>query len=92
MFCKPGDNLGEYKFGCSQGTINVWTTQTGWSPDCQVDGIVAIEGESNPNNNSTGDMDNDGIPDSEDDMIEDADQTGSGAGKPDWWEQKNPGK
>ncbi|MFH1724060.1 MAG: LamG-like jellyroll fold domain-containing protein [Elusimicrobiota bacterium] len=28
---KPGNNRGEYKFGCSEGTLDVWTSQTGWS-------------------------------------------------------------
>ena len=26
------------------------------------------------------------------DMVDDADSSGPGAGKPDWWEKKNPGK
>jgi hypothetical protein len=45
LFCKPGANNGEYKFGCTEGTMNVWATQTGWSLDCQAGGIVAMEGE-----------------------------------------------
>ncbi|MBN2111909.1 hypothetical protein JW707_02290 [Candidatus Woesearchaeota archaeon] len=104
LFCKPGANDGEYKFGCSAGTVNVWTTQTGWAPDCQINGVVAIPGEAKPLLENTdgsglpdilsGDNDGDGIPDSEDPMDDDADETPTapGSGKPDWWEKKNPGK
>jgi len=103
LFCKPGNNNGEYKFGCSQGTMNVWTKQIGWSPFCQVNGVVAIAGESKDLLEDTdnggwidaldGDNDNDGSSDGVDDMIDDADAAGSaGHGKPDWWEAKHPGK
>ena len=30
--------------------------------------------------------------DPDDDMVDDSDSSGPGAGKPDWWEKKHPGK
>jgi hypothetical protein len=75
LFCKPGANSGEHKFGCTDGTMDVWLTQEGWSPDCQVNNVVAIEGvpkdlfENTDNTDYPdiidGDNDNDGIIDSE---------------------------
>jgi hypothetical protein len=97
LFCKPGANNGEYKFGCTEGTMNVWATQTGWSLDCQAGGIVAMEGEpkdlfENTDNADLpdiidGDNDNDGIIDSEDSEPESApiEPGKQGTGKPDWW-------
>ncbi|MBN2423320.1 right-handed parallel beta-helix repeat-containing protein [Candidatus Woesearchaeota archaeon] len=32
--CKPGLNKGEYKHGCSYGTMNVWISQIGWAKKC----------------------------------------------------------
>ncbi len=95
LYCKPGKNIGEDKFGCSQGTINVWTAQQGWAPDCQIDGVVAMEGISKPFFENTDDdwivdildvdNDNDGFLDHEDDMIEDRDLPGDpDYGIPDW--------
>ncbi|MBW2981830.1 right-handed parallel beta-helix repeat-containing protein [Candidatus Woesearchaeota archaeon] len=103
LYCKPGANSGEQKWGCTQGTINIWTTQTEWSLDCQVNGIIA-EGEAKPlleNTDNTdlvdildGDNDNDGIPDSEDSEDDSAavDQGQQGKGTPDWWCNKYPTK
>lgn len=103
LFCKPGTNTGEFKYGCAQGTVNIWNNQNGWSTDCQTDGIVVMAGESKPlltNTDGTGwidgfDSNNDGdmLDDSVDSLIDDADPIGSsGRGKPDWWEAKHPGK
>ncbi|MBW2984055.1 right-handed parallel beta-helix repeat-containing protein [Candidatus Woesearchaeota archaeon] len=106
LFCKPGDNNGEYKYGCTPGTENVWLSQTGWSTDCQANGVVAMAGEAKPPLENT-DSDMDGIvdaldPDNDGDNIEDvadsepdsrAEQTGDyGKGKPDWWCENHPGK
>ena len=98
LFCKPGDNGGEYKFGCSSGTMNIWTTQTAWSFDCQIDGIVSSSGEDKDvledTDNDTildiydDDIDNDGVPDSLDSEIESA----NGDGNPDWWCEQHPNK
>ncbi len=97
LYCKPGQNTGEFKFGCSQGTKEIWESQDpdSWAPDCQVDGVVTIEGVSKPFFENTdgdwipdildGDMDNDGVPDAEDDMAEDQDLPGDpDYGIPDW--------
>lgn len=27
---KPGDTFGEFKFGCTKGTMDVWTAGRGW--------------------------------------------------------------
>ena len=96
LYCKPGSNNGEYKFGCSQGTINIWIAQDpeSWALECQIDG-VASEGVSKWLFENTdgdflpdlldGDNDGDGIPDGEDDMIEDQDMPGDpDYGIPDW--------
>jgi len=101
LYCKPGENKGEYKWGCSGGTMNVWVNQIGWSSNCQIDGVVALEGESKPvfeNTDGSGlidffDTDNDGdqVSDSEDLLEDDGDSPASeGYGKPDWWEKKHP--
>ncbi len=104
LYCKPGNNNGEYKWGCTEGTMNVWTDQIGWSPDCQANGIVAMEGESkdffeDTDNAGTSDPfdldnDNDGILDGDDSEPESApDEAGQqGKGKPDWWCDKHPGR
>lgn len=97
LYCKPGGNNGELKFGCSQGTKNIWEAQSedSWAPDCQVDGKVAMGGVSKPFfENTDGDWlpdlldidnDGDGIPDWEDDMVEDQDPPGDpDYGIPDW--------
>jgi hypothetical protein len=97
LYCKPGGNGGEYKFGCSEGTKQIWETQDpeSWAPDCQVDGKVAAEGVSKPLFGSTdgdwlpdafdADNDNDGLNDGDDSMIDDSDPPGSpGHGIPDW--------
>jgi parallel beta-helix repeat protein len=97
LYCKPGNNNGEKKFGCSQGTIDIWMAQSedSWALECQVNGIVAMEGVSKPFfENTDGDWlpdlfdvdnDGDGIPDSQDDMIEDQDLPGDpDYGIPDW--------
>ena len=97
LYCKPGNNNGEYKFGCSQGTYDIWITQDqeSWAPDCQINGIVAMEGVSKPFFENTdggwlpdlidGDDDGDGVPDSQDDMTEDSDLPGDpDYGIPDW--------
>ena len=84
--------------------MKVWTSQTGWSPDCQVDGKMVLEGEPKDLFENTdgatdawifevdmidGDDDNDGIGDADDPLVEDADPPGTeGNGKPDWWERK----
>jgi hypothetical protein len=39
-FCKPGDSLGQYKHGISQGTYKNWLNQRGWALACQVNGKV----------------------------------------------------
>ncbi|MFH1456353.1 MAG: LamG domain-containing protein [archaeon] len=103
LTCKPGNNEGEYKFGCTEGTMNVWTSQTAWSTECLVDEIV-IEGEAkdlleNTDNDGAIDLidsdnDGDGLIDSEDSEPDSA-STGSenqGDGKPDWWCEKHPTK
>ena len=97
LYCKPGGNKGEFKFGCSQGTKNIWEAQSNesWALDCQVDGKVVSEGISKWLFENTdgdwlpdildGDNDGDGIPDYEDDMIEDQDPPGDpDYGIPDW--------
>ncbi len=95
LYCKPGENNGEYKFGCSRGTRNIWENQTSWAVDCQVDGIVAQEGIDKSlleNTDSSdvidildGDNDNDGVSDGDDDMVDDKDPLGdSDHGVPDW--------
>jgi parallel beta-helix repeat protein len=101
LYCKPGGNNGEYKWGCSQGTKNIWEAQyeDSWAPDCQAGGVVTIGGEAKDFFEDTdnagmpdildGDNDNDGVGDGEDDMVEDSDPPGTpGYGKPDWWERK----
>jgi hypothetical protein len=103
LFCKPGANNGEDKFGMTSGTLNVWMSQTGWSQDCQVDGKVVTEGASkdlfeNTDNSGLWDLldsdnDNDGVVDSEDSEPESTpDAEGKPKGKPDWWCEKNPNK
>ncbi|MBN2203145.1 MAG: VCBS repeat-containing protein [Candidatus Aenigmarchaeota archaeon] len=101
LYCKPGTDTGEYKFGCSVGTMNVWIYQKAesWAPDCQIDGKVVMEGEGKPLFENTDDdwmldiidfdNDNDGVDDSLDDMPEDSDPEGSeGHGTPDWYKKK----
>jgi len=54
LACKPGNNIGEHRWGCTggpndidkkQGTMKIWTEQMAWALDCQVDGRVVITGE-----------------------------------------------
>ncbi len=40
LYCKPGKNRLEYKFGCSKRTKMVWEAQRRWALRCQVDGKV----------------------------------------------------
>ena len=83
LYCKPGNNNGEYKFGITQGTVDVWSNQNGWAQDClDTNGKAILEGQQKPANIDT---DNDGIPDSEDSMTEDADNSGNNYGVPDWY-------
>ncbi|MBW2990561.1 hypothetical protein KY348_02535 [Candidatus Woesearchaeota archaeon] len=97
LYCKPGDNPGEYRFGCSEGTKNIWESQDpdSWALDCQIDGVVAMQGMSKPLLENTdddwapdiidGDNDNDGVPDNQDTMTEDSDLPGDpDYGIPDW--------
>lgn len=98
LFCKPGENKGEFKFGLSPGTINIWTNQIGWSQECLLDGIVTYEGTSKPFfTNTDGDWlwdfidrdnDNDGKSDNDDSMSEDGDNDGT----PDWYKGKKASK
>ena len=80
LYCKPGANVGELKWGCSEGTMHVWTSQIGWAPDCQDgNGKMVREGEEKLNLENT-DQDMDGIIDALDtdndgDGIEDEDDT-----------------
>jgi len=92
--CKPGQNNGEIKNGCSPGTIEVWKTQTGWSQECQdltTYGVLVVrDGIAKPVLEDTDldgipdvddtDDDGDGIPDTEDLMSEDKEHDG----RPDW--------
>ena len=32
--CKPGNNEGELKYGCTKGTIDDWLGQRGWALSC----------------------------------------------------------
>ncbi|MFC1647918.1 hypothetical protein ACFL1B_00505 [Nanoarchaeota archaeon] len=95
LYCKPGNNGGEYKFGCSQGTKEIWEAQNAWAVDCQVDGVVAMAGAEKPVLENTdgdwlpdlvdSDNDNDGLSDAEDSMIDDQDLPGDpDYGIPDW--------
>jgi hypothetical protein len=97
LSCKPGQNSGEFKFGCSQGTYDIWVSQDpdSWAPDCQYNGVVAFEGIPKALFENTDDdwmpdlfdedVDGDGVPDNEDDMIEDTDSPGDpDYGIPDW--------
>ncbi len=103
LYCKPGENKGEQKFGCTEGTMKVWINQNGWAPVCQVNGIIT-EGEAKDSLEDTDeegttdalDLDNDG------DGIVDADDSEpdskpvepgkQGTGKPIWWCEKHPEK
>ena len=97
LYCKPGTNNGEFKFGCSSGTFKIWQAQDpdSWAPDCQSGGVVVVEGVARALfENTDGDFlidifdtdnDNDGLSDGEDDMIEDSDPVGDpDHGIPDW--------
>ncbi len=98
LACKPGYDRGEYKHGCSPGTINVWTSQTGWAPDClDTNGMMTMAGEEQDTPDNDGDSipddfdsddDNDGISDVIDVQGKDKENKGS----PDWWCNKNPAK
>ena len=97
LYCKPGEDDGEFKFGCSEGTKKVWEAQSqdSWAPECQQNGVVVAPGISKSFFENTdrdmlldiidSDNDNDGLSDSVDDMIEDKDPIGdSDHGVPDW--------
>jgi hypothetical protein len=102
LYCKPGADVGEYKFGCAPGTINVWTEKIGWSNDCWSEGAFGmgqmIQGEAkdpleNTDNTDTidaidPDNDNDAVLDQEESLPEDNENDG----KPDWWCDKHPTK
>jgi len=103
LFCKPGENRGEQKFGCTSGTMSNWMSQSAWSLDCQVDGKVMLEGEqeevlADADADTMIDLldtddDGDGTPDSEDSEEDSAPGAdGKPTGKPDWWCTKNPTK
>jgi parallel beta-helix repeat protein len=32
--CKPGNNINEYMFGCSDGTMKIWIEQRSWAAKC----------------------------------------------------------
>ena len=32
--CKPGNDEGELKYGCTQGTIDIWLEKRGWAQSC----------------------------------------------------------
>ncbi len=34
--CFPGNTLGQFKTGCTKGTVNVFNTKTGWAKDLNV--------------------------------------------------------
>jgi len=111
--CKPGNNNGEVKYGCTGGpngagtiaTVGLYRNQQGWASDnvC-FGGLSSFEfGENKPlftNTDGAGwpdiidtDNDNDGNPDGDDSLIDDADPEGTpGHGIPDWWEKKHPKK
>ena len=98
LFCKPGANTGELRWGITPGTYNTWINQIGWSLDCQIDGVVALDGESKPlfeNTDNEGmidmftaDNDGDGVLDGQD--VEPESKQNNG--KPDWWCDKHPTK
>ena len=99
--CKPGKNKGEYKHGCSEGTMNVFTNKLGWFNDCFLTGTLT-QGEEKPLFEDTSndgwidlldpDNDNDGIPDDQEiDEGRDLDDKEED-GKPDWWCDKHPKK
>lgn len=96
LYCKPGPDSGEIKFGCTVGTRKIWEKQkeNTWATECQVDGLVKKgEDKSLLENTDKGllpdildrDNDNDGIRDPDDDMREDGDPEGDpDYGVPDW--------
>ncbi|MFQ5647965.1 MAG: thrombospondin type 3 repeat-containing protein, partial [Candidatus Aenigmatarchaeota archaeon] len=104
LYCKPGDNNGELKYGCSPGTMNVWTGQQGWSLDCQENGVVVRAGEEKASLEDTNtdavvdpidpDNDGDGIADAQDTETDSkpVEAGKEGTGKPDWWCEKHPNK
>jgi hypothetical protein len=92
--CKPGQNNGEIKHGCSPGTMDIWRNQTEWAPECQdytdYGVLVVRDGVAKPVLEDTDldgipdiedtDDDGDGVPDTQDLLPEDKEQDG----KPDW--------
>jgi hypothetical protein len=92
--CKPGQNNGENKHGCSPGTMEIWQNQVDWALECQgltdYGVLVVRDGAAKPAAEDTDadgipdtedtDDDDDGIEDSEDLLPEDKEQDG----KPDW--------
>jgi hypothetical protein len=94
--CKPGNNAGEFKYGCSTGTINsVWIPQTGWAPYCgeMPDANEDTDADGIPDATDT-DADNDGILNENDAEQESVPNTEGrhGDGRPKWWCDKNPDK
>jgi hypothetical protein len=104
LYCHPGNTKGQYKWGCSPGTMRTWVDQEAWALDCQENGKVVRSGEEKPLLEDTDsdavidlldlDTDNDGIPDGEDSEPESAPENPGepGKGKPDWWCEKHPTK
>jgi len=97
LYCKPGNNKGEFKYGCSAGTYKLWQAQSeeSWALDCQINGIVAMAGVGKPLFENTdaeglidildGNNDGDALGDNVDDMIEDKDPIDDpDHGMPDW--------
>jgi hypothetical protein len=77
--CKPGQNKGEYKYGCTIGTMAVWKNQKAWALSCQSctgSSCTIGEGEDKDAYENTDedtavdpidyDNDNDGVPDEDD--------------------------
>jgi|GEM_PF-3287267 len=96
LYCKPGTDEGELKFGITNETLAIWMNQSYWSLDCQTNNKVVREGESKLTYEDTDkdkiidfldfDDDNDMIKDTEDAEPESAGSIGkAGKGVPDWW-------
>jgi hypothetical protein len=106
--CKPGNNVGEYNHGCSSGTMQVFTSKTGWAEDADGNGFpdCTYAGEDkgdleNIDSDMDGiidalddDNDGDGIPNVQDiEPDSKAVEVGTaGTGKPIWWCEEHPGK
>ena len=87
LYCKPGNDAGEEKWGCTGGsdpfskaTMGIWVGQKAWATDCLANGVVT-EGLPKSFFEDTDqegvvdlldiDNDNDGLTDGEDPLIED---------------------